>query len=357
MQYRSGTCSVTNGNNTVNFTGNTADASGVTVGDQFKADIDGSAIYQVASRTPASGPTLTSITLSVVYGGTTTAGLSYQIVSDFSLNRGYPLLAQGDMDAADWLSKIVTMIDADVSVILGSAGGTPTLANGKIVYKSSSGLSNSNLYYDDVNSRIGVGTTTLDANALATLKGGVLAIGGYQLSLEEPTQGGYGVGIAFRHIDSTDATKVVAAKIVADGDEAWSAVTSRTSRLSFWTMNNGALSERMRLTGNGALLVGTTITNGTQGGMIGLANNTPMVGALVDGSGFAALIKMGADNKVFLDADGNGVRFGESLIGIGTGPTATLEAIGGTGPTSSQQYAWRRFVGADGSYEYVPVWK
>lgn len=126
MQYRSGTVSVTNGLPTITFAGNTADASGVAIGDYFKADIDGAPIYQLTSRTPTSGATLTSATLSPNYAGPTQAGLGYQIVKDFSASRGYPLFGQGDGDAADWLSKLVNMLDADLAILLG-AGSTPRL--------------------------------------------------------------------------------------------------------------------------------------------------------------------------------------------------------------------------------------
>lgn len=114
MQYQLGTISITNGSNSVSISGASSGAENVTVGDSFKVDRDGEAIYQVASRTPSSGATLTALTLSVNYAGVTGSGLGYQIVSDFTLNRGYPKVSQGDSDSADWISRALDEIDEDV---------------------------------------------------------------------------------------------------------------------------------------------------------------------------------------------------------------------------------------------------
>lgn len=121
-QYRSGLVSVQNGSNVVTITGATADASQVQVGQWFKLDLDGDAIYQISSRTPASGPTLTSLTLSTPYAGTTQADLPYQIATDYSANRSYPLPAQGDADAGDWLARALALIDQDIATLLSFAG-------------------------------------------------------------------------------------------------------------------------------------------------------------------------------------------------------------------------------------------
>ncbi|MBI5193971.1 MAG: hypothetical protein HZA08_11090, partial [Nitrospirae bacterium] len=72
-----------------------------------------------ASRTPESGASLTSITLTTNYAGTSGASLGYQITKDFTPYRGYPEIAQGDADAADWITKALRMIDSD----LGTGGG------------------------------------------------------------------------------------------------------------------------------------------------------------------------------------------------------------------------------------------
>ncbi|MCC7201979.1 MAG: hypothetical protein IT393_04855, partial [Nitrospirae bacterium] len=49
-QYKTGTISVTNGSNTVNFSGASSGAESVAVGDTFKVDRNGEAIYQISSR-------------------------------------------------------------------------------------------------------------------------------------------------------------------------------------------------------------------------------------------------------------------------------------------------------------------
>lgn len=141
-QYKDGTVSVTQNSNVVNLAGNTADATGVAVGDWFKVDIDGAPIYQVASRAPASGPSLTSITLSTDYAGPTQSGLACQIVKDFSPNRNYVLFAQGDSDAADWLTKLVTQIDQDMGALL-AQGAAPLF--GTAALRTATGSSSSSL--------------------------------------------------------------------------------------------------------------------------------------------------------------------------------------------------------------------
>jgi len=121
-QYKLGTCSVITNNATVNFTDASSGAENVAIGDSFKVDRDGEVIYQISSRTPSSGASLTSVVLSVVYGGTTGSGLGFQITTDFTTNRSYPELAQGDADAADWLTAALRKIDQDMGNLFGQVG-------------------------------------------------------------------------------------------------------------------------------------------------------------------------------------------------------------------------------------------
>ncbi|MCC7202403.1 MAG: hypothetical protein IT393_07075, partial [Nitrospirae bacterium] len=58
---------------------------------------------------------------------TTGSGLGYQITTDFTPYRGYPELAQGDADAADWITNALRKIDQDIGTgVIG--GGTSTSA-------------------------------------------------------------------------------------------------------------------------------------------------------------------------------------------------------------------------------------
>ena len=120
-QYRLGTISITNGSAAITVSGASAGAENVAVGQSFKVDRDGEVVYQIASRTPASGASITALTLSVVYGGVTGAGLNYQITQDYTPNRSYPELAQGDADAADWLTRAIRKIDTDMALLLGTS--------------------------------------------------------------------------------------------------------------------------------------------------------------------------------------------------------------------------------------------
>lgn len=191
-QYKTGTCAVTNASITVTITGATADASAVAVGNLFKTGVAGDAIYQVASRTPASGATLTSITLSAAYGGTTQSGLTYQITKDFSVNRSYVLPAQGDANAGDWIAKSIAKIDADVGAIL-STSAAPTLANNQVAFFNNGLTGSSNLTWNG--SLLGVGGTAIDnltiTSAVVTTRGLRTTAG---LSLEDKYYvGGAGV--------------------------------------------------------------------------------------------------------------------------------------------------------------------
>jgi hypothetical protein len=114
-QYHMGVCLVTRGSNAVTISGGSTGATTVAAGHLFKTDRDGDAVYKIATRTPASGPVLTGLTLTAQYGGANSAGVGYQICRDYSANRHYPLIAPGDLDAADWLSKSLTMVDTDVA--------------------------------------------------------------------------------------------------------------------------------------------------------------------------------------------------------------------------------------------------
>jgi len=163
-QYKLGTVSVVNNNATVNFSGASSGAENVAIGDSFKVDRDGEAIYQVATRTPASGASLTSLTLTVVYGGTTGSGLGFQLTTDFTTNRSYPELAQGDADAADWLTAALRKIDQDMGNLFGQVGA---LAADEVIFWNGTVLdSDPTFKYNNTNKQLRLSQTGSAAGLL-----------------------------------------------------------------------------------------------------------------------------------------------------------------------------------------------
>lgn len=156
-QYRLGTCSVTNGNATVTLSGASSGAENVAVGDYFKVERDGEAIYQISARTPSSGASITSLTLSATYGGTTGSGLTYQIHQDYTANRSYPMFYRGDQGIAEWLTRALVQIDSDMATALGTV-----FTQGSVIFKGSGALDqdNANFFYDKTNKRWGFGTAS-----------------------------------------------------------------------------------------------------------------------------------------------------------------------------------------------------
>lgn len=163
-QYKLGTVSVVNNNATVNFSGASSGAENVAIGDSFKVDRDGEAIYQVATRTPASGASLTSLTLTVVYGGTTGSGLGFQLTTDFTTNRSYPELAQGDADAADWLTAALRKIDQDMGNLFGQVGAM--LADEVVFWNGTILDSDPTFKYNNTNKQLRLSTTGSAAGLL-----------------------------------------------------------------------------------------------------------------------------------------------------------------------------------------------
>jgi hypothetical protein len=140
-QYVTGTVGVTNASPTVNGTGTSWLSLSTPL--LFKVDEDGEAIYEVASITDD-----TTLVLSSNYGGTTRAGLGYQLVQDFSSNLGIPLPSQGDADAGDWLRRSIVEIDGflnapklDVNIETLSANKTLTISSARLQFLNASGAS------------------------------------------------------------------------------------------------------------------------------------------------------------------------------------------------------------------------
>ena len=112
-QYRTGTVATTAASAVVTGT-STLWNNNVTAGDLFS--VSGSGVYHEI----ASVDSQTQITLVVAYPATS-SGQDYVIVSDFTPNRGYPRLNQGDLRSAEILTRAIDMIDADQGLIYGPA--------------------------------------------------------------------------------------------------------------------------------------------------------------------------------------------------------------------------------------------
>jgi|SRR5688572_1090418 len=340
MQYRAGSVTVTNASATVTFAEALVGAETVAIGDLFKLDRDGDAVYQLASRTPSSGASITSATLSAPYGGTSGAGLSYQIVSDFTVNRGYPRPNQGDADSGDWLAAALDAIDADIASILGT--GSPTaIADGSVIYKTTTGYAGNfpQLVWDVPNLRLGVGTA-LPAQKL-TVAVGVAADGIRVEGLTggRPTLSVYDGAVTLQ-LDSVSGVP----RLYTDG------VTMNFYESGIW---------RMRLDA-GRLVIGTFAMDATGGnaGDVILLNAKRYRGLNAAGNSAKALIGMNASDQVEIASDGQQVRIGTVASGIGDGAVATLGLVGGTlRPISSAQAGWEPYIGSTGAQRYRPFWE
>lgn len=198
-QYKLGTVSVTNGSATVTVSGASSGAENVAVGDAFKLDRDGDAIYQIASRTPGSGAALTALTLSVPYAGPTVSGSPYQITADFTPHRGYPELAQGDADAADWITRSLRLIDLDVSDLFTGKANQATTYTKSEVDTSLAGKQTA-LGYTPVNKAGDTMTGTLTTNGVSCGDGAVSGLGGGVQAITGA--GNFGVRIRAKADDS-----------------------------------------------------------------------------------------------------------------------------------------------------------
>lgn len=137
MQLRINNATVTNGDPEIVISGVLSGAEEVEAGSLVKRDGE-QAIYVVGSRTPASGASLTGVTLTTNYVGSSGTG-PLQIVNNFSPSRSYPLTYKGDGDPADWIRRAITMIDVDVASFIAAFPLTPGDAGG-IAYSDGSKL-------------------------------------------------------------------------------------------------------------------------------------------------------------------------------------------------------------------------
>jgi hypothetical protein len=107
------------------------------------------------------------------------------------------------------------------------------------------------------NGNLGIGTnsplTKLHINSSE------VAVGAYQQVLQG-TSSGYGAGISFQSALGTSGAIKEMARITSDGEASWTSLSASTqvAGLRFYTTNNGTTSERLRISGNGNVGIGTT---------------------------------------------------------------------------------------------------
>lgn len=103
-QYRTGTCTVTNGSATVTGVG-TSWSTEVQAGHLFVVQ-GTSVVYQVAAVNSNS-----QLQLSANYAGTTQGGASYVIARDFTPINNIPIINKGDLETAALLTRAMQIID------------------------------------------------------------------------------------------------------------------------------------------------------------------------------------------------------------------------------------------------------
>jgi hypothetical protein len=103
-QIKTGTVTVSNDSNIVTGSG-TSWVGNVEIGDWFKVN-DRPSIYQVASV-----ESNIQIHLTENYIEASGSGLSYCIVTDFTPNKGVPLIFKGDIDWPDVFRRGMNIID------------------------------------------------------------------------------------------------------------------------------------------------------------------------------------------------------------------------------------------------------
>jgi len=280
----------------------------------------------------------------VPYGGNSVAGIGYQICSDFSINRGYPLPQQGDADAADWITAALVRIDADIAAILGEGsggggGGTPILLAQKQIAYWNQGLKGDNdLAWDDASNRFGIGTL-LPTNKVH-IKLGASGVDGLLVDGLQGIDAFVGV---------SDGTRTVKLRMY----NSFPCLDTDAQSFRFYDTNV----ERMRLD-NGRLLMGdaSMIGGGSVEGDIVVRNGRTFRSHDVAGVTAVGLIRLNSANQVVLSPDGMGIYWGIGMTALGGGAIATMGPIGGVGPAVSAQSGWLKGTDVTGTF-YIPIWR
>jgi hypothetical protein len=112
------------------------------------------------------------------------------------------------------------------------------------------------LVVDTTNQRLGVGTTTPEDSI--HIEGVDADVSTTQLTLEG-RYNGYGAGVDFVSRTSSGGTRASMAKITADGESSWDTTpANQNAGLRFFTTTAGTQLEKMRISNNGDVGIGTT---------------------------------------------------------------------------------------------------
>lgn len=165
--YKVGTVSVTNGSSIVTGSG-TAFLANVAVADAFL--VSGDAVYY----TVASVQSATQLTLSANYGGTTGSGKSYQVSRDWTQFLKLAEIQPGD---TEWPYLMVQSLTRKLDTII----ATDHQSDGK----------HKIMQFDNPNSRVTIGKTTVAPIRTLHVAGGATGYGETVLAIQTPTLNHY----------------------------------------------------------------------------------------------------------------------------------------------------------------------
>ncbi len=339
MQFRQGTVNVTNGSASVVIDG-VENGSLVGTGQQFKTDRDGDAIYQIASRTPSSGAVLTNVTLSVPYTGATGNGLSYQICTDFSINRSYPLPQQGDADAADWITSALVKIDQDIASVIGAVGtgGGVVLNQGQVPFWDNGLKGETEFTYINATNRLGLGT----------------GFPSYRLHLQIGNTGQDGIKVSgLTGIDAFIGVYDGVCNLNLLSNSGVPQLQTDATKLVF---SQGG-SERLRIDAGRIIIGGNTVVpGGAQDGDIVIKNGAALRGHDAAGTTPIALIGTTTSDCVYLSPEGVDIYWGIPMVALGGGANATPGTVGGSGPAVTAQDGWMKGKDSAGDF-FIAIWR
>ena len=166
--------SVTNGSAEVTIPGALV-AAEIDEGDLFKvySQNGGQGIYHVGSVAESGGDTIVQLT--APYQGATATGVTGIFHRDFTAEQGYPLMSDGDLDAAAILSRMTAEVDDDFQgvlydSVLAQNGGTVPEVDQTSDWTSTLRFPDTNEHFrfePDPNSR-SILLNTIDASTLTT---------------------------------------------------------------------------------------------------------------------------------------------------------------------------------------------
>ena len=108
---------------------------------------------------------------------------------------------------------------------------------------------------------------------------------------------------------------------------------------------------------DGTLLLGLNSTGLGNPGDVILKNNRYVQGLDSGGTVVKAIVGLTSADRVSIDQSGGGVQFGLAVIAMGGGAAPTVGTIGGSGPATAGQNAWKKEFDSTGTAYYIPIWR